>query len=105
MPNGEDRNFVRFIGCIGGFRDRFNKWPTKMKLDPDFIEELTEVLPPEDFQKLTRKMELIADDSNPWDGLYVAEDGEGHVYDLMKSGHGGKQNDVLRWLCVSWPNY
>ena len=53
MPNGVDRNFVRYISCIGGFRAIFNHWPTKVRLDSSFIEELKEVMKHEDYQKMT----------------------------------------------------
>ena len=105
MPNGVDRNFVRFISCIEGFREKFNTWPTKVRLDPGFIKELNDVMDFEDYQKLIGKITLISDSSNPWDGLYVAEDDEGNLYDLMVSGHASGDIDVLKWLDINWPDY
>jgi hypothetical protein len=105
MPNGVDRNFVRYISCIGGFRARFNNWPTKVRLDSSFIEELKEVMTHEDYRKMNQMVTLIPDDSNPWDGLYFAEDDEGNTYDLMKHGHGSGERDVLNWLDIEWPDY
>ena len=83
MPNGADRNFVRYISCIAGFRAKFNHWPTKIRLDSNFIEELKEVMKHEDYKKMNLMITIIPDNSNPWDGLYIAEDEEGNTYDLM----------------------
>ncbi len=105
MPNGADRNFVRFISCLGGFRVKFKKWPTKVRLDPSFITELNEEMTTEDYQKMTKKISIIPDNSNPWDGLYIAEDYEGNTYDLMRSGHPSEEVDVLKWLEIKWPDY
>lgn len=65
MPNGVDRNFVRYISCISGFRATFNHWPTRVRLDPSFIEELKEVMASEDYQKMSQKITIIPDNSNP----------------------------------------
>jgi len=105
VPNGPDSNFVRFIGCIKGFKAKFDAWPTKMRLDPSLINELKEIMDLEDYNKLTHKIKLIPDESNPWDGLYMAGDDEGNVYDLMQSGHGSGEIDVLEWLDINWPDY
>lgn len=105
MPNGVDRNFVRFISCISGFKSAFNNWPSNVRVDPSFIEELKEAMTLADFKIMTRKIKLVSDDSNPWDGLYIAEDVEGNRYDLMKNGHGSSQKDVLDWLGIQWPGY
>jgi len=105
MPNGADRNFVRFISCISGFKSIFNHWPSNIRIDPSFIQELEEVMEIQDYQKLCEKIALIPDNSNPWDGLYIAEDDEGNKYDLMKHGHKSGQSDVLEWLDIQWPEY
>ena len=105
MPNGADRNFVRYISCISGFRAKFNYWPTKVRVDQSFIEEIKEVMKDEDYLKMSQKVTLIRDDSNPWDGLYIAEDDEGNSYDLMQYGHKGSKINALKWLDIEWPDY
>ena len=105
MPNGVDRNFVRYIDCIAGFSEMFNHWPTKVRLDSSFIEELKEVMKHEDYQKMNQIITIIPDNSNPYDGLYIAEDDEGNTYDLMQQGHGSGKIDVLNWLGIEWPDY
>ena len=105
MPNGVDRNFVRYMSCISGFRAKFNHWPRKVRLDPSFIEELKEVMTDEDYRKMSQRVILIPDNSNPWDGLFIAEDDEGNSYDLMQHGHGPSKMNVLSWLGIQWPDY
>jgi hypothetical protein len=105
MPNGADRNFVRYTSCIRGFRAKFNHWPTRVRLDPSFIEELKEVMTKEDYKKMNQKIKLIPDHSNPWDGLYIAEDDDGNTYDLMQCGHGPGEINVIDWLGIKWPDY
>ena len=105
MPNGVDSDFVRYIRCIKGFRVKFNHWPTKVRLDSSFIEELKEVMKHEDYLKMNQKISLITDDSNPWDGLYIAEDDEGNTYDLMQHEHEPSEIDALNWLGIEWPDY
>ena len=105
MPNGVDRNFVRYMSCISGFRAKFNHWPTRVRLDSSFVEELKEVMRNEDFQRMNEKITIIPDNSNPWDGLYVAEDEEGNSYDLMQHGHGPRELGVRNWLGIRWPDY
>lgn len=53
---------------------------------------------PEDYKKLTHKITLIPDKSNPYDGLYIAEYDEGNYLDLMHSGHGSGDVDALRMV-------
>ena len=105
MPNGVDRNFVRFISCIKGFRLRYGSWPKQVRLDPSFIDELHEVILEDDFEQISNKLSLIPDESNPYDGLYIAEDNVGNAYDLMAFGHPSGDVDALNWLGIEWPDY
>jgi len=74
------REILRNFRCIETFRIQFNKWPTRVRLDPGFIRELQEVMSDEDYGKLEGKIEIVSDDSNPYDGLYIAEDDEGNSF-------------------------
>ena len=62
-----------------------SEWPTKIRLDNSFIRELQAVLSYDDYKRLNDKITLIPDDSNPFDGMYVAKDDEGNVVDLIRS--------------------
>ncbi len=103
MPNGVDRDFVRYIGCIRGFKFTFNHWPTKVRLDPVAMRNLRERMEAEDYRKMTENVTLILDSSNPYDGVYIAEDDEGNSYDLIQRGHGPIEIDALNWLGIKWP--
>jgi hypothetical protein len=101
MPNGESRNWIRFCAVIEGFRARYKKWPTKVRVPETFIEELQEVLTKESFEKLLSKITLIGDESP-----YIAEDKEGESYNYGLEGFSGSQPDLKAsdWLDVQ-PDY
>lgn len=105
MPNGADRNFVRFVRCIELFRTQFNKWPSRVRLDPSFIKELQEVISEEAYGRLREKIEIIPDNSNPYDGLYVAEDDEGNILDSIRPKYTTKGVNAMEWLGIEWPDY
>lgn len=110
MPNGESRNFIRFLRSIAVFRGKFRKWPSKIRLDDSFIREIQEVMDKTDYDILQEKIKIIPDSSNPWDGIYAPEDDEGNKLDLMNV----KQNEddefiskevVLNWIGIKFPDY
>jgi len=105
VPNGSDRDFIRFISCIASFKAKFNSWPAKIRLNPWFIAELQKVMGIEDYQKLTNKITLIADPIYPADGTYIAEDDQGNALDLLVSGHLDNRVNVIDWLGIEWPDY
>lgn len=59
----------------------------------------------EDYKRLNDKITIIPDDSNPFDGLYIAENDEGDVVDLISSEFITEDVDVIGWLKISWPDY
>jgi hypothetical protein len=100
MPNGENRNWVRFLKVLTGFNVRFGCWPTRLYLPRYIIDYLPNYLSKEDFSKIEEKLELIADDR-----LIIAEDNEGRVHDFMKEGF-PSHPDVkpTQWLCIGPPH-
>lgn len=116
MPNGADRNFVRFLRCIAGFKMLFGKWPTKILLDPDVINEIKKVMDAHDFAKIQENIELVQDDGSIGDYPYIAEDDDGNSYDLhgaqptetanLKFGEEVVSNNgVMQWLDIEYPDY
>jgi len=105
MPNGVDRNFARFIRCIETFRIQYNKWPSMVCLDPSFIKELHEVMSDEDYKMMEAKIKIIPDDSNPYDGLYIAEDDEGNEVDLIRAKFTNSDVSAVEWFGIKWPDY
>ena len=95
MPNGIDRNWVRFCAAVNGFRARYHHWPTKMRMYENAIEFLFK---PDTVSKLKEKMKLIYDDSP-----FIAEDDHGNCYNYADEGFSDVQPDIdaRAWLEVS----
>jgi hypothetical protein len=82
MPNGHDKNWIRLCGAIDGFRVRFDRWPTRVRIFPASLANIRDRLfTPEDFAQITAKIALIADEA-----AMVAEDDSGGSYSY---GHDG----------------
>ena len=91
MPNGHDRNWVRFCMAVRGFRARHGTWPTRMHLDPAYVEEFrNSLLSPADFEKLKMKVELIPEA----DARFVAEDDQGRTYSYATESLHWERNDI-----------
>lgn len=103
MPNGESRNWIRFIGSLNGFSAIYGSWPTKVYLYPEFIKELQYMMPPGDFQRLETKVALIPEPK----ATFRCEDDQGRSYDYGQQGFARKQPvpDAMEWLNVSKPHY
>jgi hypothetical protein len=99
MPNGHDRDWVRFCLAVGGFRAKHGSWPTRMRLDPRSLETFrTSLLSPADFEKLQAKVRLIPET----DASFVAEDEQGRTYSQASESHHGEPEefDPQEWLGV-----
>ena len=94
MPNGIDKNWYRMCGAIDGFRGRYERWPTRIRLNEGAIENLfTE----ESFAKLEEKLTFVYDGSP-----FVAEDDSGRSYNYGQEGFVDGKSDILAqaWLSV-----
>lgn len=97
MPNGIERNWIRFLKVIEGFRVRFGCWPTRLTLPPYIIDYLPKFLTQEEFSKIEEKLELIPDDR-----LIIAEDNEGRRHDFMKEGFPSHPDvNPSQWLGIN----
>jgi hypothetical protein len=99
MPNGHDRDWVRFCLTVGGFRAKHGSWPTRMRLDQRYIDEFREsLLSPPDFEKLKKKVRLIPEAGTS----LVAEDDEGRSYSHGAAGGDDRRAeiDAEEWLGV-----
>ncbi len=77
MPNGHDRDWVRFCMAVRGFRAKHGTWPTRMRLDPGYIEEFREsLLSKADFETLQQKVQLVPEAR----ASFIAEDAQGRTY-------------------------
>jgi hypothetical protein len=104
MPNGESKNWIRFIITLESFYGLYGNWPSTIHLYPFFIEEIEKKLSPEDFQHLQSKLTIIADEGNP----YLALDAAGNRFDYTM-GKPSPPRDVLikaiDWLEINEPDY
>ena len=115
MPNGSDRDFLRFLRSIVCFRDIFHKWPQKIYVTDHFIKELSKVMSSSDLNALQRKLDLIPEDSL-CEISYRCMDDSGNYYELL-NGQCSKdisngdfrsntsEQDVLAWFGIEYPDY
>ena len=79
MPNGEDKNWIRLCAAVDGFRARYVKWPTMIKVSSEIIDDIRLVLGEKMFQKVETHLKFIPDDVG-----FIAADDEGRQYDYAK---------------------
>jgi lysophospholipase L1-like esterase len=104
MPNGESRNWIRFIRTLEGFYNLYGKWPAVMHLYPFFIDELQNKLSAKDFQTLQSKIRLVPDEKNP----FLCFDEKGNTSDYARGEICPDKDSSVRaikWLNISEPDY
>ena len=96
MPNGHDRNLVRLLLAVEGFRARYRRWPQRIRFREGYIDELQKLLTEEGFRNLTSKLELVADDV---DGIFAEDDLGGlFSYGQALSSDGKSDLPAREWL-------
>ena len=97
MPNGHDRNWIRLCAAVDGFRARYGKWPSRIRLHPLCLDDLRDMFAPDDFRHLSQSLELIADDSP-----FIAEDTDGRSYSYGDEGFSETEPDMRasHWLGI-----
>ena len=99
MPNGYDKNWVRFCAVVDGFRLRFGRWPTVARLDPLCLDDLRKHLfSPDSFSVLEEKIQFTAEPD-----CFEVADGEGRRYSYWEEGFPDRRPEVTahRWLGVT----
>lgn len=81
MPNGHDKNWFRLCGAINGFRVRYGRWPTRVRLFPVSLEDLRSIFSQEDLARIVSLVKLVADEAP-----FVAEDETGANYNYGVEG-------------------
>jgi hypothetical protein len=62
MPNGDDATWVRVCASIDGFRTRYGRWPTRVRLFAGALENLRDhVLTPAGFEVVLGIVQLVVD--------------------------------------------
>src|SRR4051812_30222773 len=81
MPNGHDKNWVRVCAAIDGFRVRYGRWPTRVRIFPASLANIYQLFSQADRAKIDAKLTLVADEA-----LIVAEDDLGGSYSYGQEG-------------------
>ena len=97
MPNGVDKNWMRFCAAVDGFFLEFGYWPTRVRAFPDALANLRSLFRSESFDRITAKLELV-----PGGSPFVVEDEEGHAYSYGDRGFPASQPrpHAEEWLGV-----
>lgn len=103
MPNGESRNWIRFLLTLESFYILYGKWPTVIHLYPFFITEIQEKLSKQDFQILQSKIKLEPDEDSPF--LTFDELGNKFNYSREKLPKGRLPVQAIDWLKINRPDY
>ena len=82
MPNGHDKNWVRFCAAVDGFRLKHGDWPTRLRVFPGALESLEALFSNEDFRRIQSIIALVADE----EGSFIAEDDQGRQHNYGQVG-------------------
>ena len=77
MPNGWDRNWVRFTLTVAAFHAELGVWPTTIRLSPDMLAHLRGLFSSERLAILERRISLVPDEDMDIDAFFCAEDDAG----------------------------
>lgn len=95
MPNGHDKNWIRLCAAIDGFRVRYGRWPTRVRIFPESLADIRDHLfTPDDYAQITSKVALVADQA-----AMIAEDVQGGSYDY---GHEGFPSELPTPSAAEW---
>jgi hypothetical protein len=95
MPNGEDRNWVHLVLTVEGFTRRHGCRPTRMRLDPGYIEEFANhLLRPDAWERLSSRIRLIPER----DVHFIAEDEAGRSFPYSQYDYSSDPQDSYEWL-------
>jgi hypothetical protein len=98
VPNGDDKNWIRLCGAIDGFRVKYGKWPTKILLPEDILNDLEQhVFSKERFAKIEEKLTFVIEDLP-----IVAADDHGNSYSYGDLGFPERRPEISaeEWLNV-----
>ena len=99
MPNGEGKNWARLFVAMNGFRAKYGRWPTRVRIPTQEISDIAHYGYPEDsLDKLVEKVEVMIG------GEYIAaEDDEGGICSYSWSDKRPKNKpdvNVREWLGI-----
>ena len=95
MPNGSGRSLDRLLATLRGFKARHGHWPTQVRANKGFIQDLKQILTKDGYEKLASEVSMVMSQRS----AIRAEDdcGLNFTYgdDLAQWGDGG---DIEAWL-------
>jgi hypothetical protein len=98
MPNGDDKNLMRVYEAVNGFRRRFGRWPTTIRL-PEISRDdlLNHVLTDAGQAAIRAKLDFVTDEDQ-----FCAEEGSGARYTYLSgnSEPGRGEPSASEWLGV-----
>jgi hypothetical protein len=97
MPNGHDEGFVKLCAAIDGFRLRYGRWPTRVRIPIWVFNDLLSLFTARDFLTLSSRVRLVLADCP-----IVAEDDDGGTYSYSLDGFSEKPPKVgaYEWFGV-----
>jgi hypothetical protein len=81
VPNGHDKNWVRVCIAIDGFRTRYGRWPTRIRVPAGVLHDFRLLFADIDFLTISSKIAFELDDVQ-----IVAEDDEDGRYSYDDEG-------------------
>ena len=88
MPNGDDKNWVRFCVAVDGFRARYGRWPTRVRMmDVCYADLIGHVLSPPGYALVSTFVELVAEE----DAAMIADDGRGAEFNYGREEFPGNR--------------
>jgi hypothetical protein len=103
MPNGWDRNWVRFVSTVASFKAEFGHWPERVSADPQLLFYFRELFSPDLFAVLEKRLQIAGDDGVDSTEFFRAEDNSGHSLRYQGPGK-GNADEARRWLGVAPDN-
>jgi hypothetical protein len=98
VPNGDDKNWVRICSAVDGFRGRYERWPTGVRLPPNSFEDVVgHVLTPAGFALVSNIFAIISDEALSERVAIIAVGEDGAEFRYGEGEHGEHEVDPLTW--------
>lgn len=96
MANGHDRNLVRLILALEGFRALHGHWPQRVLLEKDYIKDFKQLLTEHSYKQLISKVDLIASRT---EGMRAEDDqGNSFTYGVDEAPETPRDINADHWL-------
>lgn len=103
MPNGESKNWMRFLNTIIGFRATYGQWPGDAEIPDWFDAELRELMTLSDYDQLQTRLPM-----KPLARSCFVCRGGTDTFEYGVDEYDGEEDFfpvVMEWLGVSEPDY